>query len=325
MDRATGITSRARTLGKRLVLRANHALGNYRDAVWLIGDGRSGTTWVSDLINHDRGYREMFEPFHPQLAQGAGTFTPHLYVRGGEMNDELRNLARTILSGRLCDQRVDVANKAFFYRGLLVKDIFANLMCHAVCRELDWVKPVLLIRNPFAVAQSKARKKDWYWASEPMDLLKQPALYEDFLAPYEDLIRRTSARSDLLLNHILIWSIINTVPLRQFAPQDIYVSFYESIYAEPNREVSRLFGFLQGQPDYRIELDQALINRPSRVVRNETSLASGSSPVTSWKDDIEPRLIDEGLSILEQFGLASLYDEDGMPDKRVLASLQSPA
>ena len=32
---------------------------------WMVGSGRSGTTWLASLINADHTMREVFEPVHP--------------------------------------------------------------------------------------------------------------------------------------------------------------------------------------------------------------------------------------------------------------------
>ena len=50
---------------KKIIAYANYMNKNYKEVIWLIGDVRSGTTWVSNLINHENKYRTMFEPFHP--------------------------------------------------------------------------------------------------------------------------------------------------------------------------------------------------------------------------------------------------------------------
>lgn len=318
MSNTGRLRTKATNFGKRMVFRANRALGNYRDVVWIVGDGRSGTTWVSDLVNHDGRFREMFEPLHPQLVKAASFVQPHQYCRPGAMDDRLRDLMGSILSGGFCDPRVDFGNKALVYEGLLVKDIFANLMCYAACQAFPQVRPVLLIRNPFAVAASKYKKRDWFWGDEPLDLLNQPALREDFLAPFEDLIRQTSARGDFILNQVLIWAIVNYVPLQQFAPEGLHVCFYEQIYADPEGEISRLFRFIRNGEDCHVKLDDDLIRRPSRVVKQETSFKAGSSPVTSWKNEIDPQRIDDGLRLLEAFGFDGLYNDASMPDAGVL-------
>ncbi len=75
-----------------LALRMNYWFGNYKDVLWLIGDGRSGTTWVSSLINFDSHYREMFEPFHPAMVGEMDFLLPHQYVRPGDKHQKLEQI-----------------------------------------------------------------------------------------------------------------------------------------------------------------------------------------------------------------------------------------
>ena len=35
-----------------------------QETIWLIDNVCSGTTWVINLINHAKKYREKLEPFH---------------------------------------------------------------------------------------------------------------------------------------------------------------------------------------------------------------------------------------------------------------------
>ena len=74
--------------------------------------------------------------------------------------------------------------------------------------------------------------------TEPKDLLKQDALREDYLAPFEGLINEVSREKDYILNQILRWSIINYVPLKQFFPGRLHICSYENIYQEPSQEVA---------------------------------------------------------------------------------------
>jgi len=172
----------------------------------------------------------MFEPFHPQMVSQASFLRPHLYVRPNATDERLRTFAANVLSGRFSHRHVDAANGAFSYRGLLIKDIFANLFAYWASLQFPGVKVTLLLRNPFAVALSKSRKRHRYWLTEPLDLLGQQDLREDFLGPFEDTIRETSATGNYLLKQILIWSINNYVPLRQFSPGQLHVTFYEDVY-----------------------------------------------------------------------------------------------
>jgi hypothetical protein len=308
-----------------LTLKGNYYLNNYNEVIWLVGDGRSGTTWVSSLINHQKNYREMFEPFHPRH-EGMEFLLPHQYMSDHDANDNLRVVADAVFSGKFMHHRVDSSNRSLLYSGLLIKDIFANLFCFWACRQFPRVRPILLIRNPFSVALSKYKKRKWFWVTEPLDLLRQISLHKDFLMPFEDLIRKTSAKGDYILNQILIWSIIYYVPLLQFKPEEIHICFYESIFTDPDREVSDILQFVRQKPDrIHTKLSKEIINRPSRVIGSDSNIILGTSPVSSWKGELSSRLIDEGLEILDCFGFADLYDTASMPQKDVLKTIHRSA
>jgi hypothetical protein len=240
-------------------------------------------------------------------------------VRPNTVDERLRAFAANVLSGRFSHRHVDAANRAFWYRGLIIKDIFANLFAYWAALQFPGVKVVLLLRNPFAVASSKCQKKHWYWLTEPLELLRQRDLREDFLGPFEDTIRETSATGNYLLMQILIWSINNYVPLRQFPAADLRVTFYEDVYANPNEEIAAILAYVRReQATSGVEIDQNLISRPSWVSGSESTLARNRSPITSWRQELSTRDIDAGLRILERFGLAELYDENVRPRRDVL-------
>ena len=313
-------------MARTAVLKANYMFGHYDEVIWLIGDGRSGTTWVADLINYDNRYREMFEPFHPQLVDDANFILPLQYMRKNNSNEKLTALAKNIFNGKFNHPRVDSGNQSFIYKGLLIKDIFANLLCYWAVSQFPNTKPVLLIRNPFSVALSKYKKKNWFWVTEPLDLLSQTALKDDYLLPFEDEIKKVSHKNNYILNQVLIWSIINYVPIRQFEPGNIHVCFYEDIYNNPNGELSKLFKFVKdNKSDISVAIPENVIKRPSRVVGSNSNLLSGSSPISSWMDELEPKIIDDGLKILQIFGFENLYNDLSMPNREVLRKVHDNA
>jgi hypothetical protein len=73
LNASTGTNCWDRVLrhSRKSALVANYCAGRFRyPIVWVIGDGRSGTTWLMELINWRKTYREMFEPFHPRFVNG---------------------------------------------------------------------------------------------------------------------------------------------------------------------------------------------------------------------------------------------------------------
>jgi len=229
---------------ERMILNINYLLNNYKEVVWLLGDGRSGTTWVSNLIKEEKLYREMFETFHPLLVDKFSFLLPHQYMRPEVSNERFKQFSSDVFSGKFTHPRVDFSNHSLVYKGLILKDIFANLFAYWVSIRFPQIKIILLLRNPFSVAISKNRKKEWYWLTEPLNLLEQPDLYEDYLVPFADIIRDVSDDIDYITSQVLIWSIINYVPLRQFKPDKIHIVFYEDMLINPNHEVAKIFHFL---------------------------------------------------------------------------------
>jgi len=301
------------------VMAVNYRLGRFRDAVWLFGDGRSGTTWVSDLINWDKTYREMFEPFHPKMVRGMRGICLHQYIRPDDTEHPFSRRAAEVLSGRFSSVRVDHANRRFCYRGLLIKDIFANLLACWASRRSPGVKPVLLIRNPFAVALSKSKRKNWHWLTDPSELLRQQPLVQDHLAPFEDVIR--GVEDDFLLRQVLIWAILHYVPLRQFEPGRLHVVFYEDVVRRPEQELPRLFRFVKPHfVDSMMQGAMEIATRPSRVTGGKKKAAGGAWPIGQWRDEVSAAQVREGLKILAHFGLDQLYGDEVMPRRGFLPS-----
>lgn len=311
---------------RKVILVGNYWLGNYKEVIWLIGDARSGTTWVSNLINHGKKYRELFEPFHHHHVDEMESMPPHLYMRAQDTNKQLESFAADVFSGKFTSPWTDSGNRSLIYNGLIIKDVWANLFSYWASLRFSNIKIVFLIRNPFSVALSKYKTKNWRWVVSPSDLLSQNSLYEDYLRPVEDIIRKTSMMNDYILYQVLMWAIINYVPLRQFKRDQIHIVFYEDIVADPNHEVSQIFRFLTPEIDaHPIRLDSNMINRPSRPSKNSSNLLSGNSTVNAWKNELSPQQIDAGLEILRCFGLEELYDQKSMPNKQVLWRIHEKA
>jgi hypothetical protein len=73
--------------------------GDHRGSVFLAGTGRSGTTWLSDVVNHRGGYRYVFEPFHPGKVEAFAHFRPRQYLRPDDRREEFLGPARRVLTG----------------------------------------------------------------------------------------------------------------------------------------------------------------------------------------------------------------------------------
>ena len=136
------------------------------------------------------------------------------------------------------------------------------------------------------------------WRDNLSETMEQEELVADFLLPVEAEIR--DAR-DAFERHVFSWCIENYVPLRQFGPGEIQLSFYEHFLAHPEDEIPRLFAFLREDFD-------ASVYREARRPKDE----EGS--VDAWRRSVSSSQLERTVEILALFGLDRVYGEGAMPD-----------
>ena len=155
-------------LGKKVVKRLGPIRGpvyldinkNLSHSIFLAGDGRSGTTWISNIINYENDFRYMFEPFHPHYIQQARGYKLFQYLRPGNNEPYFIDTARKVFSGTFRSLRVDRFNRKTFVKKRLIKDIFSNLFLKWINTHFPDVKIILLLRHPCAVAVSKKKLRE---------------------------------------------------------------------------------------------------------------------------------------------------------------------
>jgi Sulfotransferase domain len=279
-------------------------LGNYRRTVLLAGTGRSGTTWVQDIINFDGSYRVMFEPFHSRRVEAVTEWNYRQYLRPGNRSEIFLKPATRILSGRISHEWIDQFNRKRIARKRLIKCIRANLFLKWIKRNFPLIPIVLLLRHPCAVAHSKIKLA---WDTHLQDFLIQDDLVADFLAPFRE---RIEAAGDGFDRHIIMWCIENYVPLRQFRPGEILVTFYEDICVDAETETRTILKFLGAEPSTEV---LRVVARPSARSRQDSAIRSGENLVSSWRKEIAVKQIARAGEILTAFGLQAIYDSGDMP------------
>ena len=288
---------------------------NPYSAVFISGMGRSGTTWLSEVINHDHSYRDMFEPFSAPRESGIDPFfSPHQYIRPDNQNAELTNRALKILAGETGNRWIDQNNQNFNSRKRVIKDIRANLM-------LEWlhtIEPdmpiVLIIRHPLSVARSWQRL-GWgipgtTGTSDFNNTINQQDLLSDFPIIADNLgkIDHTSHLERI----IFLWCILNYVPIRQLGNNDYLLVFHETLLLDPEREFNRVFRYV-GSENHYVNIKNISLQR-SRTSYHDTDLAALPSVlVQKWTEHYSSCEISRVDEILEGFGLDMLYNKQGIP------------
>ncbi len=293
----------------RSLLLIDPGLMRHSDATVLIsGVGRSGSTWVSELLNYDNRYRSIFEPFDSERVRAAKEFRWYQYVRPGAENVKLASAARLILRGRFRSYWTDRFNQRILVGRRIIKDIRTNLMLRWLADLEPRMRIILVVRNPYSVVASWQRL-DWEFYREWAAVSQQPELLEDYPVVKKSLQKVDSqSRLEVIL---LFWCVAYLVPLTAFR-KGLYVLFYENLLSDPQGELPRLFEWV-GRP---LEM-QRVMEVFSRASKTDMRVA----PTTDARDRLASGAIRELPSsfcervgaALEEFGLFDLYAPDGVP------------
>ncbi len=311
---AAPLTDRVVTLVKHpRLLNTNF---DYRNSLCLVGAGRSGTTWLADIVNYDKRYRDMFEPFDATYVPTAAQFFSGLYLRPDNSDPAYLEAARTILAGKVGNRRVDGGNVRLFRRERMVKEIRGNLWLKWLRNHFPEMPIVWLIRHPCAVVSSRLQLD---WSTYIPQYLAQRHLLEDHLQPMRESI--ASAKSQFE-KHMYAWCIQHFVPLRQLSQGDVHVVFYEHLCVDREAEIERLFTFLGRRFDSRAVLRAAT---PSKTDWRETTVdqKSGENLVTTWQRHVGLDQLRTAMKILALFGLDYIYGEEPLPKVRRLLGNQA--
>lgn len=291
-----------------------------RRSVLLAGSGRSGTSWVPDVLNHDHRYRYLYEPFHSMHVPIAKDWLPRQYLRPDDDDPARLALARTIFSGRIRNGYADAYNRAVFVKQRLIKDTRLQLALAWIRRHFPEMRIIYLMRHPCAVANSRVQLRRN--ADLEKHFLTQPQLVEDHLGPFVGAMR---AAQDDFERHVFIWCVENYVPFRQLASGDVHVLFYEHVCAEPRRELERLRSFV-GLPFDERALDR--VSRPSIQARKlhgggTSAIVTGADLIDGWRKFVTPERIRRTVEIVSLFGLDGIYGSGSMPDAGAAAAMHA--
>lgn len=272
------------------------------NTVFITGTGRSGTTWLEDIINFDNSYRIIFEPFHYQQQALLKSWHHRQYLR--DQDNRFSEQIEIVLSGKVRSFWTDKFNRRLVCSKRLIKDIRTHFIMHWVHTHYPGIPQILILRHPCATALSKIKLN---WRTNLSTYTDQPELLEDFFQPFTAIIQNTETRFE---KYITQWCLENIVPLKQFNPGEILVCFYEDLCNHPEQELQRLFAFLNLQ-----DVDRALrsITKPSRMSHPHSAIKHTNDLTGHWKTIITDKELAQADQILAAFGLDKVYGADASP------------
>jgi hypothetical protein len=280
------------------------------DSVFLASSGRSGSTWLSDILASNGRIRVINEPLKPDRVKLARDFEPMgTYLRTDDSAPKYREAIDKILTGRIRGRFVDVWNQSRRSHGRLIKETRGTNLLPWLAVNYPSLPIIYLIRHPIAVASSGIQVG---WGNELEYFLNQPDLVADHLAPFLSLVPEPTP----LLARVLQWCFENYVPTRQLSPDSALVVFYEDLVLYPERELKRLGVYLRSHGDGSWRTwapDMSSIRRPSRMSFRQALPSEPLEWVDAWKREVPKELQHTAMEIVQSFALDDMYGDSVLP------------
>ncbi len=275
------------------------------NVIFLAGSGRSGTTWLANLLNHRQDFSYYFEPLNHHQVKGIDPFGWRQYLRPDGDYPEHRKVAENFLYGTVENEWVNRFNSAPHSNKRIVKEIRANMTLAWMRQQFPDVKLILTLRHPIAVTVSRMEMN---WKRGVDLLLGQPELNEDYLEPILPLLEREEMHA--YESGLLLWCVENFVALKQIRELDVHVLFYEHLALHPEAELRRLFTFLDQPFDEHI-LDG--INNPSHTSGKVDPARTVEARLEKWRKKLPTDIVANSIRLLQLFSFDQIYDDNATP------------
>ena len=274
----------------------------------ILGFGRSGTTWISDIISKTLGGLILFEPLHPAVYDNAKGACYHNGSKADIVTDVLNHLDACLL-GDIKDKwllRNHISSSLEKVSQLYVdniqehcevigfKAIRGNFMIPKLVERYD-AKIVYVKRNPIAVASSLINRSR-FWEEFGFDFHEDKFIKETLSGNYnffdeEEMIALYKSLDKQYLKNTFIWALSNRIVERELTQLGLPIFDYEDFYTKPYLTTKKLCDYL-GRPD--ISLHPSYLFTPSMLTlktfheySTEDNLASNDNLRVFWEKNFK--------------------------------------
>lgn len=273
-----------------------------KNTVLLASMGRGGSTLVSEIINYNNRFRVIFEPMKPDKVKRFKHFIEPTYIAPDDKNLDVYNIFKRTLEGDVRTYWTDSQNKKFVCKYRLIKEIRANFMLGWISKNFPEIPLLILVRNPYALAESWSRL-NWKADEFRQRILNQAEKLRDVLP--SNVLEDFRACEDIRDIIIHIWCMNYYLPFKQLDKKNFCFLYYENFLLAPEKEIQKLFEFLGLTFDGNID---ALLKKESSMISKDSPLKRGENILTSWRSKYSDIDIARGNAIIGAYELSDLYD-----------------
>ena len=286
---------------------------NHKKPIVVAGFGRSGTTWLSDIISKALGGLLLFEPFHPKVFADskAITYSTALYpdqeilsywnqIKEGKHRSKwlLRNHLRSPYESAPQDYLDLIWEKS---EVIGFKTIRANHLLSILNQALGRIRPIYIIRHPLACLASIIRRPrfweefgwEWHWEN----FIKQTS---ETIEIHENLMKKFQTQYEKI---IFMWAISQQIALDQVKELKGYITSYEALYLNPFEETKRILTHLGHQdlsihPSYLFEPSMTSM-RTLHNTGEDFHMVHERFPDFFWQNDLKADECEHLMGLIE--------------------------
>lgn len=228
--------------------------------VIISGFGRSGTTWLSDIISKSLGGIVLFEPFHPCVFEKSIEFIYSCEYPEQHIKDQLLNLhyraptnpwiIRNHLNSPLEEHAEDFIQYIWENSDIIgFKSIRANHSLKLLRTCFPSSKLIHIYRHPFAVLSS-INNRSRFWKEFGWDVHKtlfyeralvHKSLDEIFI---RFILEKKALFRDVREHILLMWCISFMISLNDLSSENGMLVCYEDLYRDPYKQTKEILSFL---------------------------------------------------------------------------------
>lgn len=283
----------------------------------IFGSGRSGTTWLAEILREVSRGVHIDEPLKNNDSykiQKLGFTGWGQYIPEDLAYHEWKSVYKyfdKLLNGR--EYNPNHVNQdiyeIFSNRTFIIKFIRANYLMPWLVNNFSVKTPLFLVRNPFATIYSQLNHSGWGKdrASNLKGKITIPKFifYEKFYAKYQIYYDSLTRIEELLA---LRWCTENSFVINHpFNNLKWKMVFYEHLVTQPSelKKICDLFGFIL--PDKKV-VERSSISSTKKSTQER---------LFEWKNKLDNEQIKLINNQLEKFGLENLYHmETGFPNAK---------
>ena len=288
---------------------------NLEETILIACPGRSGSTWLAEIISSVKGSVIIWEPLHlgnnPECVDAGFDWQNYF---GDDADHSLqRAYLEKLYTGRKLSTRTLSSlefnpGRVLNVNRYVVKHVNANM---ALPQIMKWfpVQAVLMIRHPCAVVASQLKHGAW------SHLSKENITIPDGL--FDKYPHLKQAFKDLeTLEELLAfeWALQVYVPLSRPTPHPWYLTTYERLVAGGEEEVERIFEYLKEPCP---EPAKAHLDTPSATAGQEAPVRRNENRLKGWTERLSTDQVDRVLRTADACGV-KCYDRSLTPNEEAL-------